>query len=78
MSASNRPIAKRMPIIKTTPTNGRERLKVTMEHPKESAPERLIIEIDGTKARIVESFFSGASVITSRPAPRAGNGRKPY
>ena len=54
------------------------KLKVTMEHPKESAPERLIIEIDGTKARLVESFFSGASVITSRPAPRAGNGRKPY
>lgn len=52
------------------------KLKVTMEHPKESAPERLVIEIDGTKARIVESFFSGASVITSRPAPRAGNGRK--
>lgn len=52
------------------------KLKVTMEHPKASAPERLVIEIDGTKARIVESFFSGASVITSRPAPRAGNGRK--
>ena len=54
------------------------KLKVTMEHPKESAPERLVIEIDGTKARIVESFFSGASVITSRPAPRAGNGRKSF
>lgn len=54
------------------------KLKVTMEHPKESAPERLIIEIDGTKARIVESFYSGASVITSRHAPRAGNGRKTH
>jgi hypothetical protein len=52
------------------------KLKVTMEHPKQSAPERLIIEIDGTKARLVENFLGGVSVITSRPAPRAGHGRK--
>ena len=52
------------------------KLKVTMEHPKESAPERLIIEIDGTKARLVESIPPVASVISSRPAPRAGYGRK--
>jgi hypothetical protein len=51
------------------------KLRVTMEHPKPSAPERLVIEIDGTKARLVESFFSGASIVTSRPAPRAGDGR---
>jgi hypothetical protein len=54
------------------------KLKVTMEHPKQSAPERLIIEIDGTKACLVEAFFGGASVITSRPAPRAGDGRKSH
>ena len=51
------------------------KLKVTMEHPKESAPERLIIEIDATKARLVESIPPVASVIASRPAPRAGYGR---
>jgi hypothetical protein len=50
------------------------RLKVTMEHPKQVAPEPLVIEIDGTKARIVESFIGGASVVTSRQAPRAGYG----
>lgn len=49
------------------------KLKVTMEHPKESAPERLVIEIDGTKARLVEKFSGGASVLTSRPSPRAGH-----
>ena len=52
------------------------KLKVTMEHPKQSAPERLVIEIDGTKARLVENFFGGAAVVTSRPAPRAGYGRE--
>ena len=51
------------------------KLKVTMQHPNRSAPERLIIEIDGTKARLVENFAGGVSVITSRPAPRAGDGR---
>ena len=52
------------------------KLKVTMEYPSKTAPERLVIEIDGTKARLVEKFFSGASVITSRPAHRAGDGRR--
>ena len=33
---------------------------MTMEHPKQSAPERLIIEIDGTKARLDENFLGGA------------------
>ena len=51
------------------------KLLVTMEHPNASAPERLIIEIDGTKARVVESIAPVASVISSRPAPRAGYGR---
>jgi len=60
-------------------TSGRAgKLKVTMEHPRQSAPERLVIEIDGTKARLVESFFGGASVLSSRPAPRAGNGWNAY
>ena len=54
------------------------KLKVTMEHPRQSAPERLVIEIDGTKARLVESFASGVTFVTSRPAPRAGNGWNPH
>jgi hypothetical protein len=47
--------------------------KVTMEHPKISRPEPLVIEIDGTKARVVEVFTAGITSIVSRPAPRAGN-----
>jgi hypothetical protein len=52
------------------------KLKLTMEHPSTRAPERLVIEIDGTKARVIETFSGGASVLTSGPAPRAGNGRR--
>jgi hypothetical protein len=52
------------------------KLRVTMEHPKESAPERLVIEIDGTKARLVETFSPAAAFLTSRPAPRVGYGRE--
>lgn len=46
--------------------------KVTMEHPRESAPKPLVIEIDGTKARIVSAVAAGAAGITGRDAPRAG------
>jgi hypothetical protein len=46
--------------------------KVTMEHPRVSNPEPLAIEIDGTKARVVEAFSAGITNIVSRPAPRAG------
>ena len=46
--------------------------KVTMEHPKESAPEPLIITIDSSKATIVEQSISAATLITSQTAPRAG------
>jgi hypothetical protein len=47
--------------------------KVTMEHPRISRPEPLVIEIDGTKARVVEAFTAGITSIVSRPAPRAGS-----
>ena len=46
--------------------------KVTMEHPKESAPEPLVITIDSSKATIVEQSISAATLITGREAPRAG------
>ncbi|MYB63291.1 hypothetical protein F4X73_01260 [Candidatus Poribacteria bacterium] len=46
--------------------------KVTMEHPKESAPEPLVITIDSSKATIVEQSLSAAALITSQTAPRAG------
>ena len=46
--------------------------KVTMEHPKESAPKPLVIEIDAAKARIVTIGLTGAGVMTGGSAPRAG------
>ena len=46
--------------------------KVTMEHPKKSAPEPLVITIDSSKATIEERSVSAATLITSRSAPRAG------
>jgi hypothetical protein len=47
--------------------------RVTMEHPRESRPEPLVVEIDGTKARIVEAFTGGITSVISRPAHRAGS-----
>ena len=44
---------------------------VTMEHPKKSAPERLIIEIGGLGASVLKKTMVGAPLV-SRPAPRAG------
>ena len=46
--------------------------KVTMEHPKESAPKPLVITIDSSKATIEERSVSAATLITSQTAPRAG------
>ena len=45
--------------------------KVTMEHPKESAPEPLVITIDGSKATLKKQS-AGTSSNTTRRAPRAG------
>ena len=45
---------------------------VTMEHPNESKPEPLVIEIGGAGPKVKKTSFGAASVITSRPAPRAG------
>lgn len=44
---------------------------VTMEYPKESAPEELVVTIDKLKATVNKRAI-GAAYITSRDAPRAG------
>ena len=46
--------------------------KVTMEYPKESAPEPLVITIDSSKATIVEQSVSAAPLITGQRSPRMG------
>ena len=46
--------------------------KVTMEHPKKSAPKPLVITIDSSKATIEEGSLSAATLITGQTAPRAG------
>lgn len=47
---------------------------VTMENPKSSAPENLVIEITGSKARQKKSYSAGLVSAVSQSAPRAGNG----
>jgi len=46
--------------------------KVTMEHPRKSNPQSLVITIDGDGARLKKTIASGGSVAISRPAPRVG------
>ncbi len=45
---------------------------VTMEHPKVSAPEPIVIEIGGSKAKIKKQYWGGAISVVSHSAPRAG------
>jgi hypothetical protein len=45
---------------------------VTMEHPKTSAPEPLVIFIDGTKARVKSFGARGVGAIVTQRPPRAG------
>jgi hypothetical protein len=47
---------------------------VTMENPRPSAPEPLIIEITGSKAKQKKSYAGGLISAVSQPAPRAGSG----
>ena len=49
-----------------------DQFKVTMQHPKESAPEPLVIEIDASKATIQKRAALVGAVAASTPAPRAG------
>ena len=46
--------------------------KVTMEHPTKSVPAPLVILIDGSGARVEKKSVGVASIISSKPAPRAG------
>lgn len=46
--------------------------KVTMEHPKPSNPQPLIITIDQWGATVKRIIQSGGATVVSRPAPRAG------
>jgi hypothetical protein len=48
--------------------------EVTMQHPKPTRPEPLVITIDGTGAGIEKIITTGSTAITTRPAPRAGRG----
>ncbi len=50
----------------------RGEFKVTMEHPRPSKPEPLVIVIDETGARVRKAASVGILGITNRPAPRAG------
>ncbi len=45
---------------------------VTMEHPRESAPKPLVIDVDRFKARVKREQWVGAAALTSVTAPRAG------
>lgn len=46
--------------------------KVTMEHPKTSAPKPLVIKIEAGGAAVEKRIASGVTAILSNPAPRAG------
>ncbi|MFL5330479.1 MAG: hypothetical protein ACJ8C4_16370 [Gemmataceae bacterium] len=45
---------------------------VTMEHPRQSAPQPFVIEVDRFKASVKREQSVGASALTSVSAPRAG------
>ena len=47
---------------------------VTMQHPKPTRPEPLVIIIDDAGATIEKIITTGSTAITTRPAPRAGRG----
>jgi len=46
--------------------------EITMEHPRPSAPEPLVIEISTNRGRIKRAFSVGAGIATASTAPRAG------
>lgn len=53
-------------------SNKQGEFKVTMEHPSESNPETLVIEIGSSGAKPKKTSPVAASFITGRSAPRAG------
>ncbi len=46
---------------------------VTMEHPRFSAPETIVIEISGSKTKHKKTYAAGIATAVSQPAPRAGH-----
>jgi hypothetical protein len=46
---------------------------VTMEHPEPSAPEPLVIEIGGSKAKRKKEYAGGIAAAVTTRAPRAGH-----
>lgn len=46
--------------------------EITMEHPRASSPEPLVIEIGANRGRIRRAFAAGAAIAAAAPAPRAG------
>lgn len=49
-----------------------DQFRVTMEYPKVTKPEPLVIVIDASKATVEKRSARAPIVITSKPAPRAG------
>lgn len=45
---------------------------VTMEHPKESAPKPIVVEISGLGAKLKKTQSVGSAAVTAVAAPRAG------
>ena len=43
-----------------------------MEHPTVSQPAALVIEIDATKARVVERLLPAVVSVTAQASPRVG------
>lgn len=50
----------------------KDRWLVTMEHPNQSSPKPIVINIDRGKATLEKAFAGGVAAIISTPAPRAG------
>jgi hypothetical protein len=46
---------------------------VTMEHPKTTAPDELVVEIGSSKAKVKLPYAGAAGILVSRSAPRAGS-----
>ena len=48
---------------------------VTMEHPTQSSPKPLVVEITNRGATVRKTIVGGAAIVTTRPSPRAGLAR---
>ena len=57
---------------KDVTTDIKGEFKVTMEHPKESSPEPLVITIDASKATIKKRSLGGVGFMATQSSPRMG------